>query len=308
MPTTTLPPQLAAHFEKLTDPTLGRAEDSFFAFGAIIVGGGVEQPPYVYQGAAYIHLRYHLGPDPVPTLDIPRNMPFPDQSVARPSGKVNPPPYGPQKMTVTDGRGRPVSMADAIVRLRRIEEEMDSEDSADADTGSMDLEDSDSDDISTSDESYGPLLRRPGTPNPWKGRSRSVPKIAVMDDEMTDHVPPIANNQPKSDESPRMGFTHVDTPFDSLDGLHLCPGSPIILNYPDDFEEDDELTDDMPSYSPLAKDRKSLAEPDKEDVAKKEALDRVHQSFACLEPYLDILLAVVLIIIVYNLLPDLVKL
>ncbi|KAF9787099.1 hypothetical protein BJ322DRAFT_1107179 [Thelephora terrestris] len=144
----------AAHFEKLTDPTLGRAEDSFFAFGAIIVGGGVEQPPYVYQGAAYIHLygpeldassnrptppplrrvldtyedlfpsRYHLGPDPVPTLDIPRNTPFPDQSVARPSGKVNPPP------------------------LRQIEEEMDSEDSADADTGSMDLEDSDSDDIS----------------------------------------------------------------------------------------------------------------------------------------------------------------
>ncbi|KAF9784046.1 hypothetical protein BJ322DRAFT_1021774 [Thelephora terrestris] len=310
----------AAHFEKLMDPTLGRAEDSFFAFGAIIVGGGVEQPPYVYQGAAYIHLygpeldassnrptppplrrvldtyedlfpsRYHLGPDPVPTLDIPRNTPFPDQSVARPSGKVNPPPYGPQKTTVTDGRGRPISMADAIVRLRRIEEEMDSEDSADADTGSMDLEDSDSDDISTSDESYGPLLRRPGTPNPWKGRSRSVPKIAVLDDEMTDRVPPIANNQPKSDESPRMGFTHVDTPFDSLDGLHLCPGSPIILNYPDDFEEDDELTDDAPTNSPLAKDKKVLAESDREDVSKKEALDRIHQSFARLEPYLDILL------------------
>ncbi|KAF9780455.1 hypothetical protein BJ322DRAFT_1112455 [Thelephora terrestris] len=201
----------AAHFEKLTDPTLGRAEDSFFAFGAIIVGGGVEQPPYVYQGAAYIHLygpeldassnrptppplrrvldtyedlfpsRYHLGPDPVPTLDIPRNTPFPDQSVARPSGKVNPPPYGPQKTTVTDGRRRPVSMADAIVRLRRIEEEMDSEDSADADTGSMDLEDSDSDDISTSDESYGPLLRRPGTPNPWKGTLGTNPSFPAWD-------------------------------------------------------------------------------------------------------------------------------
>ncbi|KAF9787098.1 hypothetical protein BJ322DRAFT_1107178 [Thelephora terrestris] len=111
-----------------------------------------------------------------------------------------------------------------------------------------------------------------------------------MDDEMTDHVPPIANHQPKSDESPRMGFTHVDTPFDSLDGLHLCPGSPTILNYPDDFEEDDELTDDAPSNSPLAKDKKVLAESDREDVSKKEALDRIHQSFARLEPYLDILL------------------
>ncbi|KAF9782652.1 hypothetical protein BJ322DRAFT_1022247 [Thelephora terrestris] len=60
----------AAHFEKLTDPTLGRAEDSFFAFGAIIVGGGVEQPPYVYQGAAYIHL---YGPE----LDASSNRPTP---------------------------------------------------------------------------------------------------------------------------------------------------------------------------------------------------------------------------------------
>jgi hypothetical protein len=322
----------AAHFEKLTDPTLGHAEDSFFAFGAIIVGGGVERPPYVHQGAAYIHLygpeldassnlptppplrrildtyddlfpsQYHLAPDPVPTLNVPRNTPFPDQWEARPSGEENPPPFGPQRTTIADGRGRPVTMADAIVKLRKIDEELDSDGSVYAE--SMDLEDSDSDltckhngtvhkqqrtNVNlASDESYGPLLRRPVTPNPWKNRSRSVPKIAVLDDELNEPTPPAGNNQPKSEKTPRLGFTHVDTPFDSLDGLHLCPGSPTILNYPEDIEEDDELTDDAPPYSPLAKD-KVLAD-DREDVAKKEALDRVHQNLARLEPYLDILL------------------
>jgi hypothetical protein len=60
----------AAHFEKLTDPTLGHVEDSFFTFGAIIVDGGVKQPPYVHQGAAYIHL---YGPE----LGMNSNHPTP---------------------------------------------------------------------------------------------------------------------------------------------------------------------------------------------------------------------------------------
>jgi hypothetical protein len=203
----------AAHITQLPDPTLGPDETSYFAYGAIIVGGGKDQPPFVQRGQAYVRLFTssldNLPDRPLPPpaprvleacssifqgsrnptpdahnfLQVPRNTPFDNQPFARATAPVIPPPFDPRQTTAVDEHNRTLTRNEIIERIRRVqqlrvdtpsEDEMDLE--SDVPSKRSPTNDGQAETkhhLASEDGSDVPLLQRPRTPHPMTDVQRS---------------------------------------------------------------------------------------------------------------------------------------
>ncbi|KAF9787525.1 hypothetical protein BJ322DRAFT_1019925 [Thelephora terrestris] len=227
----------AAHITQLPDPTLGPDEISYFAYGAIIVGGGKDQPPFVY-------------------LQVPRNTPFEDQSVARQSASVIPPPFDPRQTTAVDEHNKTLTRNEIIERIRKVQQlrvDSPSEDEMDLESNTAGKHDpifneqvETEENLASDDESDAPLLQRPRTPHPMANARRSLEIAKDLDAKR--HGYTRVNNEsldtmPDSPPPPPKVLSCLLPPIETLDALNTGPDSPKIRYYQDDIE-DDELDDD----------------------------------------------------------------
>ncbi|KAF9786161.1 hypothetical protein BJ322DRAFT_1108021 [Thelephora terrestris] len=276
----------AAHITQLPDPTLGPDEISYFAYGAIIVGGGKDQPPFVRRGQAYVRLftsnldnlpdrplpppaprvleacssifqgSRNPTPDTQVYLQVPRNTPFEDQSVARQSASVIPPPFDPRQTTAVDEHNKTLTRNEIIERIRKVQQlrvDSPSEDEMDLESNTAGKHDpifneqvETEENLASDDESDAPLLQRPRTPHPMANARRSLEIAKDLDAKR--HGYTRVNNEsldtmPDSPPPPPKVLSCLLPPIETLDALNTGPDSPKIRYYQDDIE-DDELDDD----------------------------------------------------------------
>ena len=147
---------MSAHLVKLRDPTLDPHETAFFAFGATVVGSEEPgAPTYVYPGHAYIHM-YNcdlsrreptIPSEPLETEaltvatqyalfaslhreDEPTkaSSPRPEpEDLKQPKIAIDPgaPQREPTNVSMSDGEGRPMTIDEALDRLRNMANDVD---------------------------------------------------------------------------------------------------------------------------------------------------------------------------------------